>query len=433
MKIILCVVVPLLLISEAGAASDAISGQRLISASRLIDMIGVNTHLQQLDGTYGDLPKVLQLFKFLGVTRARDVMPGGNTLGIVRRMIYDKIRFNFFIPTGWEKGRTVGYLKSLEANVPGAVTSVEGYNEINNHPVEFNGRSGPAAALFGQQAIYKAIKNDDILKDKPVLDLSGFEMTEASNPEKRVTLNGYADGMNLHVYAQNGSQPGHWIREGVPDIYRSLNDHPRKAITEFGYASLPQTGWRVIGVDERSQAKGLLNGIFDAAIAGFDWIYLYELVDQRFDSSSQNRELHFGLFKYDYQPKPAAFAIRNMIDVLNDDPKLATPSVADSSDDKVNISLDREPGDIAVRSLRIRKTNGSLVVAVWRETPFWDRAKGGPLEAPGLPSKISFHKPCGSIKLYDVLESRDPTLMKSSNSMTVDVKDYVQLVECTKV
>jgi hypothetical protein len=431
LEIVVCLVAPLLLIPKARATNDSVPGQRLISAPRLIDMIGINTHLQQLDSAYGDLPKVLQLFKFLGVARARDVVPSGNALGIVRRMIYDKIRFNFFIPTGWEKGRTIGFLKSLEANVPGSVASIEGYNEINNHEVQFNGRSGPIAAFSGQQAIYKAIKDDDILKHKPVLDLSGFEMMEAPKSEARLTLSGYADVMNLHVYAQNGSQPGNWIRDGVPDIYRAMSARPPKAITEFGYASLPQDGWQVIGVDERTQAKGLLNGIFDAALAGFDWIYLYELVDQRFDASSQNRELHFGLFKYDYRPKLAAFAIRNMIAVLNEDAQPATSKASDFSG-KVDIHVNHAPGDVAVRTLRIQKHNGALIVAVWRETPFWNRATREPLDAAGLAADISFDQPCGAIKLYDVLKSKDPVLVTSSSATAVEIKDYVQLIECTK-
>lgn len=180
---------------------------QVMRADRFIDTIGVNVHMQYLDGPYGDVGKVMELFKFLGVRHARDVVPDG-ARGIVRRMAYDGIRFNLFVTGDWRKGGTLEYIRHLEANVPRSVASIEGYNEINNWQQTFDGRSGALAAIAAQKSLYEAIKAHPELKHIPVIDLTGFEMIKEPGFEYGRTLHGFADVMNVHAYAQNGFQPG---------------------------------------------------------------------------------------------------------------------------------------------------------------------------------------------------------------------------------
>ena len=45
------------------------------------------------------------------------------------------------------------------------------------------------------------------------------------------------------------------------------------------------------------------------------------------------------------------------------------------------------------------KSDGTQVAAVWRETMFWDRDTGQPLEADGITATLTFDKPCKSIKV----------------------------------
>jgi hypothetical protein len=403
-----------------------------IAAAKLIDMIGVNIHMQYADGAYGDLSKVLQLFKFLGVKHARDVVPVGAARGIVRRMAYDGIRFDFFVSDDWKKGGFLDYAKNLEHNVPGVIASVEGYNEINNSSVKFDGLQGAEAAFVAQRQLYSSIKADPDLSHIPVLDLTGFEMVRHPEAESRTSLQGYADVMNVHAYAQNGNQPGTWIGPGVPEIYSNLNDNLPKAVTEFGYASFPQSGWLVIGVDEPAQAKGIVNGLFDAAAFGFERVYVYELLDQRPDPASANRELHFGLFTSDYRPKLAAQAISNVIRILSGSAISRAAASSLSIEGKIEIKPESAIGEFPVRSLQIARSDGVALVAVWRETPFWDRPKGRPLEEPSIPAKVLFASGCRSTKIYDVLRSSEPISVAEGDTASLFVGDHVQLVECAK-
>ena len=421
-----------LALSCGGSGASAAEPRPKMEAAKLIDMIGVNIHMQYADGSYGDLHKVLQLFKFLRIKHARDVAPGGAARGIVRRMAYDGIRFDFFVPEDWKSSGFLDYARNLERNVPGLVASIEGYNEINNWSIKYDGLQGVEAALAGQRELYASIKADPALNHVPVLDLTGFEMAQPPGAGDRASIQGYADVMNVHAYAQNGNQPGPWIRTGVPEIYQNLKGSLPKTITEFGYASFPESGWLVIGVDEVTQAKGIVNGIFDAAASGFERIYVYELIDQRPDPTSANRELHFGLFASDYRAKPAAQAISNVVKILSGMSLTRSAASSPSVDGKIEIETDSPIGDIPIRSMQIARSDGAALVAVWRETAIWDRAKGRPLEEPGISAKVSFASGCEATKTYDVLRSGEPVSVTPGDTAALLVSDHVQLVECSR-
>jgi hypothetical protein len=78
----------------------------------------------------------------------------------------------------------------------------------------------------------------------------------------------------------------------------------------------------------------------------------------------------------------------------------------------------------------LMKSDGTQVVAVWRETMFWDRDTGQPLEADGITATLTFDKPCESVKVYDVLRSSEPTAVSTGGAVSVVIGDHVQLVEC---
>jgi hypothetical protein len=406
-------------------------------------MIGVNVHMRYTDGAYANLANVLQALKFLGVRHVRDVMPGTGAPAdlqardALRRLVFDGIKLNLVFSSGWRASEAVDLIRALERAVSASVASVEGYNEINNFPVTYEGQSGPAAAAAGQKALYRSIKASPDLGHIPVIDMTGFEMIKNLEFTYGSSLEGYADVMNAHAYAQNGQQPSIWINPEKIDAYKSLQQVLPKVITEFGYATMPQSGWLVIGVDERTQAKGLLNGLFDAARSGYDKLYLYELLDQKPDPASKQLEFHFGLFTFDNRPKVAAQAIRNLVQVLGEgESKSATgpnrPKANGDLPSNESFHLDVQKPELRgqIFTLGLTKSNGAQMAAVWRETMFWDRAAGQPLEAAEITAMLTFDKPCASIKVYDVLRSAQPTSVSPGGVLSVAIGDYVKLAEC---
>ena len=423
--------------------SKAYDQIRSISTSQLIQMIGVNVHMRYTDTAYANSTIVLQALRFLGVSHVRDIMPGIDAPAelqardALRRMVFDGIKLNLIFSGGMRPSEAVDLVRNLEKAVPGAVASVEGYNEINNFPVTYKDQSGLAAAAAGQKALYQSIKESLDIRHIPIIDMTGFEVIKDPKFTYGSSLEGYADVMNVHAYAQNGQQPSIWINSEKIESYKSLQQVLPKVITEFGYATMPQSGWLVIGVDERTQAKGLLNGLFDAARSGYDKLYIYELLDQKPDPASKELEFHFGLFTFDNRPKVAAQALRNLVQVLGES---ESRSATDPSRPKANSKLPSngsfqldvqkpELGD-QIFTLRLMKSNGAQIAAVWRETMFWDRATGQPLEAAGIPAMLTFDKPCDSIKVYDVLRSAEPTAVSKGGVLSMLIGDYVQLIEC---
>jgi hypothetical protein len=81
-------------------------------------------------------------------------------------------------------------------------------------------------------------------------------------------------------------------------------------------------------------------------------------------------------------------------------------------------------------TLGLTKSNGAQMAAVWRETMFWDRATGQPLEAAEITAMLTFDKPCASIKIYDVLRSAQPASVSPGGVLSVAIGDYVKLAEC---
>jgi hypothetical protein len=414
-----------------------------ISTSQLVQMIGVNVHMRYTDGAYANSTNVLQALRFLGVNHVRDLMPGTGAPAdmqardALRRMVFEGIKLNLIFSGGWRPAEAVDLVRNLEKAVPGSVASVEGYNEINNFPVTFEDQSGPAAAAAGQKALYQSIKGSRDVRHIPVIDMTGFEMFKDQKLTYGSSLEGYADVMNAHAYAQNGQQPSIWINPEKIEAYKSLQQVLPKVITEFGYATIPQSGWSVIGVDERTQAKGLLNGLFDAARSGYDKLYIYELLDQKPDPASQQLEFHFGLFTFENRPKVAAQAIRNLVQVLGEresgsaaEPNRTKPNSKLPSNGYYHLDVQKPEDRDQFLTLGLMKSNGTQVAAVWRETMFWDRATGQPLEADGITATLTFDKPCDSIKVYDVLRSSEPTAVSTGGVVSVVIGDHVQLVEC---
>jgi hypothetical protein len=417
---------------------------KMISASKLVQMIGVNVHMRYSDGAYANSLNVLQGLKYLGIAHIRDQMPGTASQADMqardglRRMAFGGIKLDLIYPSGWEPSLATELLRNLEKAVPGSVAFVEGYNEINNFPVVYEGLSGAEGAAAGQRALYRAIKQDPDLKGVRVIDMTGFEEIKSPIFSYGSSLEGYADVMNVHAYAQNGAQPGIWINPERIGAYKSIEQWLPKIITEFGYASIPQSGWLVIGVDERTQAKGLLNGLFDAARSGYDKVYIYELLDEKPDPEAKELQFHFGLFAFDNRPKIAAQAIKNLIRIFGlpeSEVKVFERDRADShetslSPSPIQLTVQRSDTQDRVYTLGVAKSNGDTFAAVWRETSFWDRANGQPLDTPGVRASLGFGKPCGSTRLYDILQSSAPISVSNENPFPLMVRDHVQLVEC---
>jgi hypothetical protein len=410
-------------VCSAAIAAPPSVGVEALSTEKFIDTIGINIHVNYTDGAYADVGKVGDALQWLGVRHVRDNTPG-NSAPISAYVHLGKRGFKYTFIIGDDVKRSFAQFELIETAAPGSIVAIEGFNEINNWPVTYAGLKGEAAGFAGQQDLYALVHRTPYLADVPVYDLTGYDAKGVA------TRAGFADYANNHTYPQNGQQPNYdkygsvWIDWAFGDLRKFKLP---LVLTEFGYYTVPQSGWNVIGVDEATQAKGTLNGLLDAVNTGISRTYIYELLDEKPDPKHLNSGMHFGLFNNNYSPKRAATALRNFISILQAN---STPAVNASAKGRMAFTLADWP--VSARRLLMQKKDGRFVLVLWNEVPFWDRAAGKPINSEPIKVLVDFGKTAGVVNVYDPLIGTAPTMTQRNLSQTtVDVPDHPVFVEVT--
>ncbi|QGZ62845.1 calcium-binding protein [Paraburkholderia acidisoli] len=392
-------------------------------ADAFIDTLAVNTHINYLDGAYANLHNVADDLAWLGIHHVREFTPGNAApLSSYVFLAQRGIKFNLVMHQDVEAA--VKEAARLGAAAPGSVAALEGYNEIDHWPVTYGGQTGMAGGLASQRAAFTQVRASPALAGVAVYDLTGYD------PKTIATRADSADYVNLHVYPQNGEQPT-WNANGdkwMPPAIETFKKYGLPAvITEFGYFSLPQAGWYMLGVDEATQAKGVLNGYMDAAAAGVKRTYVYELLDEKPDPEGKNNEMHYGMFRIDNSPKRVAQAIRNLTSILNAGGAAPVNRAAHGA---LGYTLTDLPP--SANRLLLQKKDGRFVLVLWNETPIWNREKGTPLESAPAPVQLDFGALASRVDIYDPLVADTPRAShRNVRQLEVAMPDHPLLIEVT--
>lgn len=386
----------------------------------LRDGIGVNTHLNYKDTAYAGPSAMVTALKYVGIDQVRDQSPtpwvgGSAPLNEYKWVMQQGINYNFIALGGaFTLQKTTDQLDALATAVPGRIAAIEGFNEVDHAPVTYQGLTGANAAVAAQKALFAGIRANPRLKTIPVYDVTGVDYP--------TTLAGRADYMNVHIYPQNGNASTVWFKQ-TTDAAKSRT--MPLVITEFGYASMPQSGWLVIGVSDNVQAKSVINGLFNGFADGVSRMYLYELFDQKADPNMKNRELHFGMFTSTKEKKPLAIAMHNMTTILTD----AGATRKTFKTTAMTINLDALPKQ--VRRLVIQKSDGTRMLALWQDVTMWDRATGTAITT--KPVTVNIPVPAGlkPTGFYDLTQGTASvqTFTKTATSVAVAVPDYPVFLE----
>ncbi|MBY5520331.1 calcium-binding protein [Rhizobium leguminosarum] len=392
----------------------------MAQAVRINDIIrsfGIDTHIDYTDGKYSNVGEVVKALDYLGLDTVRDHAPNSASDPNGQTHLGDAaeagVQFVFSAQREVDPAAVAQRLHAFVQTHPGSVVGIEGPNEVNNWPVSYHGLSGQAAAVAYQKDLSAAVNADPLLKNIPVLGFTGYTVASAS------------DYTTIHTYAKDGDQPYSWLSREA-DVQRAADPGKPLAITETGYhTSLTADsngGWE--GVSEATQAKLLLNTLMDGAALGSKNTFIYELLDAYSDPQGANQEKHFGLFHLDYSAKPAATAIHNLTEILQDD----GATRASFSAGTVNYSIDGLPS--SARSLLTEKSDGSYQIIIWNEPDIWNQSSDTAIQAAATAVKVNLGASFGSVKVFDPLTGT--TAIKSlSNvsSLTLDVVDHPLIME----
>ncbi len=400
MGLMVCLAAGLVTAAPSSTMRDATPPR--LSAQGLAERIGVNTHLPYTDGKYADVEKVLADLRYLGVRRVRDWSPNPTGQGqqSYERVAQQGATFDMLF-RDWNVGQGLSWLRSFQDRHPAAIAAVEGPNEVNNEPVQYIGLKGTPAAVHLQAALYRGVKSDSALQNLPVFNLTSYPDLQAA-----------ADYANFHAYAHEGEQPYATLANGLAE-QTAVEPRSVFVLTETGYPTLDHDP---DGVSERAQARLILNTVVDAAQLGASQIYLYELLDAYPDPEGRDKERHFGLFRVDGSPKPAATALHNLLAILRQ-----------SGDGSAGVhELPKLTGVPADASRLMLTTFDGVLVVLWREPPVWDGRRHQDLAPEGLPVSA---RAGGTLDVYDPALSDRPIVSADAGSpASFNLSDHVLLI-----
>ena len=392
--------------------------------------LGVGVHVGATSGPYSNITAVINAVRYIGVTHVRDSMETNSWgVGRLRQLSAIGVKWDVVLK------QPPSYYQPWLDSIVNILDSVEGPNEVDYSPFSYGGLSGVQGAALLQHLIYSQMKADPILANVPVLNFTVYDFTHSAAAGN---LSGYADYGNLHLYPRPYDIPN--APPGTPQGQYPVSmsgtvDVPGKPIvvTETGFSTITanSVNGAIWGVSENVQAKYLLNDLLDNYRGGTARTYIYELLDEVVDPAQTNIEYHFGLFRSDYTPKPAALGIHNLTQILSDTastsktfpPTSLTYSVADTASSN--------PIDFSQTSCLFQKANGRFYLVIWNEPTLWQKS---PLQElpPPAPHTVALTLAAAptSVNVYDPLTAASPIAGYTKQSqVTIPVSDHPMVVE----
>lgn len=411
-----------------------------------MDTFGVNVHFG--DNNYRNVQAIADALNIIGFSRVRLSCFGPADVAAWK---YLSARGRVYFPAGLKADvLVIGYLNapsvtlaSQQALIPqiaDTIETIEGPNEINNYSVG-SGTHGPGdladrtKGFPGNYAAWaKALsewrRNTPALSHVKLLAptiASGDPKDYAALPDASALV----DSGNFHFYAGNGRPPSNFGGGNFSAIYDWYKDAASPArpvsVSEWGQTTAGKPGQG--GCDEATQAKYVLNQMFDLAAKGVYRAYLYQLMDDTPDgdpTGNGGAEAHFGIFDYQWRVKPAAQALANVKNLLADKTDRFTPRVP-----AYQVSGVTQAG-AAGSSLSVSKSDGSAFIVVWNEPQIWDPKANAPVTPSADPVTVSFGARY-SYKVYDPLLGLNAIGDGRGSEVHVSLRGSPLLIQITKL
>lgn len=304
---------------------------------------------------------------------------------------------------------------------PGAIRAFEGPNEYTkNHKSD-----GWAGRLRDyQEFLFRRIRNDPSLKTIPLLAPTIWQR-KLEDYRAIAPLGRFCDHGNLHLYS-GGRRPSLFGWEGKDEsVDRAIDD--ARGVAPDRRICVSETGFRTAGIRPTAWdlppevvAKYTLRNITGMFLRRRDvaWMNIYTLMDYSAGSD-------YGLLDTDLTPRPAYFALRNLIRIVAD------PGPAIQADERIAFRL--LAGSPALRSLALHKRDGRSLLLLWCDADSYDRRARNPVRIAPQPATVDFGgRRIGSLRLYMPTRSGMPVEERSGiTSAGLQVTDDLLIAEMT--
>ena len=402
MKFALCVLSLTVAVSLAQAAPVP-AGR----ADDFVDSIGVATHWNYLDTPYGDFERAAPLLGELGVRHVRD------DLNARERELWEK--YGIQTTALFSPGDVAAQVEQIKANRD-FLAMIEGPNEVDIFPnsAQYQNQGFPDGPRLYQNQLYAALQADAATASLPVIAPS---TARAGSNRQLKPLDAY-DFLVMHSYA-GGQKPSDSLTGDVNNNIknaRSLQSAnataKRIVVTESGYHTATNADQTLAGVQpgisEATGAKYFPRHFAEYWNAGIVRTFTYEFLNE-FPDEATNAEASFGLVRRNFSPKPAYFAIKNLIALLSEakwNPATKTwnkpaPNFAPRA---LNFDLSGDTKD--VHSTLLQKSDGTFYLLLWREVSSYNTVTQTPIENSPARVTVNFFNEKVSVSALRVSDNK---------------------------
>ena len=325
------------------------------------ESVGVNLHLEYDNTPYADPERTRRALGLIGLTHVRDaaMRTGPDREPRFAALARAGGRFDLFVNR--DLPAQLASVTRLVTATPGSVDLIEGPNEANHEPFGDAAGGDAAAAQSYQQRLSEAARRNPELSHIPVASFTYWP-----------PLSGRADWANFHAYPdlkRDAAPQLAWMRTMAAAVQPQGSP---VVCTEAGYTTAGS-----VSATEAQQAALTLDLLLENFRAHVTRTYLYELFDEHADSDAAKpeRENHFGLFRVDGAPKPAAVALARFLHLLDAAPGPGRPA----------LPIRVHPSGRGLRTLEITRTDGTRLTFAWwadaqavTRRPLRAKVSGGP-------------------------------------------------------
>jgi hypothetical protein len=333
-----------------------------VPASQLRDTLGLNIDTWRTEDGYADFGPILGKVEELHLRHARvNMLATGGSWGLARLQGLGEagVRLNLIMGDAFGRYGTAPYAtldRRLDRAVMPYVDSLEGTNE----PDLAKGEDGWASAARRHQE--EVVRSAAGRRGKPVAVVAP-SLGRIANAPALGSFAALADAANAHAYS-SAEEPSAPMDEWLRALKVQVPGGAPTVITEAGFQDdLRQTKWHS-PLDPEIAADYMPRTILEAMRRGIPRVYLYEMVNRWSDPFHIDTAAHFGLLDHELRPKPAWNALVRLQRSLLDGGR------PDRDVSALRATIDEGPDDL--RTLALRRRDGSAAIAIWRSVSQWD-------------------------------------------------------------
>jgi hypothetical protein len=384
------------------------------SAFDFVNSIGVNTHLNYFDRSYGDFELVEKELCSSGIRHVRDGALLQNA--DYNKTLYDRwnklgncgIRFDAVVDPRSNLGPITTELLAKIDDLSGhTIESFEGPNEM-----DISGIPGWASAVRNFQ---NTLNNAALfLPNRGHISVLAPSLAFASHGNEFEDTIVEADRGNLHPYPA-GRMPSVVFPEQT-DLAREVFGSKQVVISESGYHNALNDHHDQPPVSEKAAAKYIPRLFLEDFARGIPRTYLYEFLDEAVDPGLSNIQLHWGLVRADGAEKAAYRSIKRLIAEIND---TAEPALI------LKFSWSLTPANESIHHLLLQKSNGEFDLILWREVSSFDLRTQSDIDNEPIATVLTLGRKAKHLTLYKPVVQLEPLKTYSNTaSISIAVPDH---------